>query len=247
MSTRNALALALATLALPCAAGATTMGTIPVDPNGRVNGSFSAPGTQTWRLYLERGRYYAVAGHPYPDGCVASVAVRAAGGKVLAGFRLFTEGDEGPAGVSLRAPYTGWYTVAVTLTQAIIRYYQCARPLSYWLDAARDCPGDATTGCTIAVGSPLAKLHFDYWGDTDAFRTALQGGKSYTLSLAAASDPECASASIAGPGGFAASAVGGTPVVFAAPTSGTYYVSARPDNCDGYYSAWYSLSLAPSP
>src|SRR5690242_5779703 len=100
MMARTALALAtLAAVALPDTATAASLGTIPVDPNGGVTGSFSAPGTQTWRLYLKAGKDYAV---------------RAAGGRVLAGFTLQVYDSDGPLGASFRAPYTGSYTVVVT-------------------------------------------------------------------------------------------------------------------------------------
>ena len=161
----TALAVGLAAIDVQAA----SMGTIPVGPDNGVSGTNTAPGTQTWRLSLSKNKYYAVDGS---GDCGNRVAVRAAGGKVLASFSVNIPNDEGPSGASFRAPYTGWYDVVVTLTRANISDSQCKMPNGYVLDAARDCPGDATTGCAIAVGQTLANLHLDYVGDTDTFRTA---------------------------------------------------------------------------
>ena len=82
---RTMMLAALAAL-MPCAGqGATpaAANSIPVDPDRSVSGTFTAPGTQAWRVYLRAGRYYAVSATETES---ATVTVRAAGGKSLALF-----------------------------------------------------------------------------------------------------------------------------------------------------------------
>src|SRR4051794_31797842 len=98
MRTTPALAGLLAILALPGAAQAATLGTIPVDPNRQVQGHFDAPGTQTWRVYLRQGRYYAVYGRSDPE---LKVQVRAAGGGLVGAFEMWD--DNAAEGASFRA------------------------------------------------------------------------------------------------------------------------------------------------
>jgi len=171
----------------PGAAEAATPGTIPVDPSRQVIGTFSAPGTQTWNLRLERGKDYAVDG-PMPSACF-TVTVQAAGGSVLGRF-LMSEDDQsdGPEGVSLRAPYGGLYTVVVTAGADAFASDGCGdggSPVGYGLTAARDCPGNASTRCGIAVGGIISNLRLDYQGDADWFRTKLAAGHSYQATLTA--------------------------------------------------------------
>src|SRR3954468_7655069 len=93
---------AMAAFALPCVAVAETLGTIPVDPNRPVTGSFTADNaasTQSWRLDLEKSKLYALSGFS-SDG--ATVTLKRAGGQTLA---LFNANTEDPGGVSFRAPY----------------------------------------------------------------------------------------------------------------------------------------------
>src|SRR5947209_135514 len=111
MRTTPALAGLLAMLALaPGMALAVVEGTITVDPDRSVSGSFSETGTQKWTVNLERGKSYAVWGSP-TGNANPTVNVQAASGGVLARFMIGLE--SGGHGASFRAPYTGLYTVAV--------------------------------------------------------------------------------------------------------------------------------------
>jgi hypothetical protein len=212
---------------------------IPV--GGGVSGGFSGPGTQTWRVYLQRGMDYAVDG---AGDCVSSVAVRAAGGKALATFGFSGEDEsDGNEGASLRAPYTGLYTVDVTVSPD--RFPACGPQGRYGLSASRDCPGDTATRCGIVVGQTLQNLHLDYQGDADWFRARLSAGRTYRVTMAAQLCNNLAVLDARG-GRLAGNdcAISSEPGVltFTAPADGTYYLAARafadpPEP--------YSLSLAP--
>jgi len=218
----------LATLALPDTANATAkqLAANGLRVGGSVNGTFTAAGTQTWRLYLKDGKDYAVSG---TGDCVSSVAVRAAGGRTLATFGFSNEDDpDGSEGVTLRAPYTGLYTVEVSV--APDRFPACAPQGRYGLSASRDCAGDASTRCGIVTGQTFQNLHLDYQGDADWFRTTLAAGHAYAATFAAQDCNE-----------FAVLDAHGRPVArddctvghasgvltFTAPVSGTYYLAVR--------------------
>src|SRR4051794_11609583 len=109
-----ATAAVLATLALPCAARAATVGTIPVGRDG-VTGTFQTAGeTQTWTVQLLAGRDYAL-GVDSQDISDFPAEVAAAGGAVLCAAQGGEQG--GPrlrGGRSFRAPYAGLYTPTAT-------------------------------------------------------------------------------------------------------------------------------------
>lgn len=229
------LAAALALLATPALAA--TVGTIPVDPDRHVSGTLAAGGRQTWRLDLERGRYYAVWGDNDGRDAGIDVAVRAAGGKGLAAFRI--GGDE-TDGTSFRAPYTGTYTVTAACKSDQLPY--CVG--SYTLSAGRDCPGDATTTCGIAVGQTLHGLQQHFAEDDDWFRASLRAGTTYKVSVARP-DGSAGEAAVYDARGrrlaWAACPSGQGPcLTFTAPSDGRFHVSVP---AHGDPRATYDLSL----
>ena len=232
---RTTMLAALAAL-IPCAAvadGATPLAAndIPVDPTRSVSGSFSSPGTQAWRVYLRAGRYYAVSATETES---ATVTVRAAGGKSLA---LFDVGSEDVGGAGFRAPYTGLYSVEVTCGEA---GDPCVTPSSYTLSAGRDCPGDLSTSCTIAVGQTLHNLWLSSNDDADAFRTRLVGGVAYTVNLPVRPGGGATYAAVLDARGRTLAASDAL-FRFTAPGSGTYYVVVS--GGDGGI-GFYDLSLS---
>lgn len=222
----------------PLPALAATLGTIQVDPNRQVEGGFSAPGTQAWRLSLRQGRHYAVWGW---SGEYVAVTVRAAGGQVLA--RFATVDDEGGHGASFRAPYTGLYAVAVACRVDGNPGQDCHT--SYGLAAGQDCPGDRSSPCGIAVGQTLRGLQGRFVEDRDWFRVQLAAGHGYTA-RAADEGPNGVRVCVSfhdGRGAEVVLATCGSPgaASFTPPTSGLYFVEVRPG--ENAPPATYSLSL----
>lgn len=173
-----------------CAADAAALAAngIPVDPSRSVSGHFDAGGTQAWRVYLRAGRYYAVWGS---NNAVQDVAVQAAGGRTLVRFEMDAGGNE-PSGASFRAPYTGLYSVVVAQPASCWGHAPCVGPGGqgsgdYSLSAGKDCPGDISTACSIAVGATLDNLQMRFLTDDDWFRTTFQAGGVYKVALA---DPD---------------------------------------------------------
>lgn len=218
----NKTTFAAALLAvLPAAASAGTLGSIPVDPDAQATGSIGAGERQAWRLYLDRGKYYAVWGGANADGIDLSVA--AAGGKVLARTRITTLAAYD--GASFRAPYSGWYTVTVACQGD--QAPDCAG--DYTLSAGRDCPGDPTTTCGIPVGGTLHDLQMRFAEDDDWFRADLQAGATYAVDVTGSLDTGEVAAVYDGSGARLAWAYCDNAqqpcLTFAAPASGRYYVS----------------------
>lgn len=221
IQTNTVAAAALVALATPDAALATVYGTIQVNPDRQVSGRLSAGRSQSWRLYLERGRYYAVWGGA--DADAIDLDVRAAGGRELGHAIISTETSYD--GASFRAPYSGIYTVAVTCRKA--NAPGCAG--SYTLSAGRDCPNDTSTACGIAVGQTLHDLQMRFFQDGDYFRTTLEGGVSYAIGVVGSTGPDEQASVRDALGRPLASAVCVNDrrpcLVFTAPASGRYYVS----------------------
>ena len=60
---RTAMLLATAvTVAAASAARAGTLGTIRINPDAGVSGTADAAGSDTWRVFLRKGRHYALWG-----------------------------------------------------------------------------------------------------------------------------------------------------------------------------------------
>jgi hypothetical protein len=174
-------------------AHAGVQGTIKVDSGEYVSGDLSAPSAgEQWRIYLQRNKFYAIYGLGNEG---VEVEVHASGGKLLYSF-VSKQDNENYAGVSFKAPYTGYYTVvaiAPPLCSPSIGF-PCvdSHPVKYKLAASRDCAGSTSTRCAISVGGTLDRLKLSYAvggippsysGDHDWFRSSLKSGKSYTLSM----------------------------------------------------------------
>lgn len=204
-------------LALPCAARAATSGTIPTGTTG-VTGSIAAGGPpQTWTVQLAAGQDYALAGAT-PNEYQASITVEidAAGGQPLCSAGA----DFAVEGCSFRAPYSGLYTVAVSL-------YNTDTQADYWLYVNADCRADPATRCHLAVNHTHAML-FEYDGDHDWVAVRLEAGRRYRVAAQAASILSMDLALRAPNGAVLVSApTGNAPALtYRAPRGGTYYVEA---------------------
>lgn len=228
---------------------------IPVSAGRSVSGTFQAPGAQAWRVYVRKGRHYAVYGTADPT---LRAVVRAAGGRVLGSFDLFdSTGDA--EGADFTAPYTGLVSVTVTAPPACDAGREpCARafPSAYTLSASRDCAGGPATRCGIAPGRTLHGLGMAFVstagpGDQDWFRVRLEGGRRYVASLPeaqadclvlgfrdAAGRPAGKDKETCAPGGGPLT----PPAVLAPARSGTYFVVVGAD--DESTPSSYSLSLS---
>jgi hypothetical protein len=149
-----AIALAIVLFAMPVHAG--VQGTIKVDSGEFVSGNLSAPGAkERWRIYLQRNKFYAIYGFGNED---VKVKMHASGGKLLYSF-VSKQDNENYAGVSFKAPYTGYYTVEAIAPPlcSLSVGFPCvdSHPVQYELAASRDCAGSTSTRCGIRVGKTL--------------------------------------------------------------------------------------------
>jgi hypothetical protein len=174
--------LAAALAALPAAAGAGTQGTVPVDPDHPVRSSLIG-GTQTWSLDLQGGKYYAFWADVHDP---AEVAVGEAGGAPLATFHISPE--DAAHGAGFRAPHTGTFTVTVACSSSA---GGSSCPGDYRLAAGPDCPASTAAHCDIAVGQTLDGLQMRFVENVDWFRTTLQPGVTYQVTIT--TDPQSAS------------------------------------------------------
>ena len=175
--------LAAAFAALPTAAMAESLGTIPVDPDRPVSGTLlEAPGTQTWSLDLQGGKYYALWANVHDPG---EVSIGEAAG-TLAAFHASPE--DASHGASFRAPHTGTFTVTVACSTAP---GGAACPGAYRLAAGPDCPASTAAHCDLAVGQTLGGLQMRFVENDDWFRTTLQPRVTYQVTIT--TDPQSAS------------------------------------------------------
>lgn len=147
---------ALAVSLFATAAQGAVLGTIQVDTAKYVSGNLPGPGArQQWRVYLRQNQLYAIHGQAGGfDGIKAEV--RTSGGKLLSRFVPFLDA-ENDSGISLKAPYTGYYTVTAIgppLCSAVNDAFPCADtyPMPYGFAADHDCAGNTSTRCGIGVG-----------------------------------------------------------------------------------------------
>jgi hypothetical protein len=226
---------ALAAALLQGAAVADQLGPIP--PDGfPAQGTFTGPGTQEWRADLERGKLYALE----EDGDIlGAVSVVAAGGGTIASFG----GDaEGAVGTSFRAPYSGAYTVRVTVPDQ----HALDKGDDYTLRLERDCPGDASTPCQIAVGQTHDMQRSTYDFDHDWYwSTGLRGGSAYVVTLASDNGDQVAVRNGAGRiiAGPVECGPGRVPIAlaFTAPANGRAYLDVGTSETTP---TAYSVSLA---
>jgi len=230
--------LAAALAVLPAAAAAGAQGTIPVDPDRPVSGTLTG-GTQTWSLDLQGGKYYALWASVHDP---AEVAVGEAGGAPLAAFHASPE--DAAHGADFRASRTGTFTVTVACSTAS---GAGACPGAYRLAAGPDCPASTAAHCDIAVGQTLDGLQMRFVENHDWFRTTLQPGVAYQVTIA--TDPQSASfgahVAIHGPTGEVLAqniwAGQGPALVYTPRTGGLHFVDVTGGGTEPL--AAYSLTL----
>jgi hypothetical protein len=231
--------LAAALAALPAAAAAGTQGAIPVDPDHPVSGTLTG-GTQTWSLDLQGGKYYALWANVHDPG---EVSIGEAGG-TLAAFHASPE--DASHGASFRAPHTGTFTVTVACSTSA-GVSTC--PGAYRLSAGPDCPASTAAHCDIAVGQTLDGLQMRFVENVDWFRTTLQPGVTYQVTIG--TDPLSASfgahVAVRGPTGevLAQNIWAGQPgqaLVFAPRTGGLHFIEVGSAGNEAL--AAYSLTLS---
>ena len=229
--------MAAALAALPAAAKADTQGTIPVDPDRPVSGTLTG-GTQTWSLDLQGGKYYALWATVHDPG---EVAVGEPGGGTLAAFHASPE--DAAHGVSFRASRTGTFTVTVACSAG-----GSSCPGAYRLAAGPDCPASTAAHCDIAVGQTLDGLQMRFVENVDWFRTTLQPGVTYQVTIA--TDPLSASygayVAVHGPTGEVLArniwTGQGPALVFAPRTGGLHFIEVADAGNEAL--AAYSLTLS---
>jgi hypothetical protein len=109
-------------------------------------------------------------------------------------------------------------------------------PFPYRIIAAGDCRFDAKTLCTLAVGQSR-KGFLTYQGDRDAFKTTLQAGQTYIITLFDPIDGQLTTALHNSTGAIIQNGGPFTPT-----TSGIYFASVGTDADGGSFDYEVSLS-----
>jgi hypothetical protein len=137
--------------------------------------NFDAPGTQTGRIYLPRGRDFAFETFGN-DGDTGTMTLLDASGRVLVSGGI--PQLEGVGSGSFRTAYDGWYFVTVRLDASGSGFPETDSAL---ID--KDCAASRATLCTLPVGVTRDNRLFNYGGDIDWFRTSLRGGRCYDIRI----------------------------------------------------------------
>lgn len=137
------------------------------------HGRFARAGeVDRWRVDLpSKGTGYAILFKPslVSNDDFATVRLLDADGRLLVDDHCNGKGAE--CLVELQAPYAGTYTLTVK---------QPRPPGPYTLKAAKDCPYELQTQCTLQVGIPAQGNIFGQ-GDNDMWAVSLIAGRSYDI------------------------------------------------------------------
>lgn len=168
-----------------------------------------------WRVSLSSGKAYILRGTS--DVCGVTVSIYNS-----IGARLKTVACYGAyqAGLEFIPPYTGIYYVEFAANGRSAFY-----PYHYYADALNDCAGSRTTTCAQALNLDFS-TRLQTRGDSDWRTINLRAGQIYT---AAATNGNTFFLSVRKPdGAILAYRSGYSPrIVFAAPTTGRYFVEVK--------------------